>query len=337
MQGVWRAINNKNCGNASNNELLLMAFKELKRIHVSHEKTTVDLPILIQEISENGSNSVIARCPYFQREYKLSGLISSDKTTNNDGQLSLSELIELMHQQLQEVYDRDGYLEHPEDINSVKSRHPTADGYWMSLKLEIMIKRKCCERALPKIAIVSAVASQVLLLVSASISIYVKGVSAPVTLLIVSATGISTLINFTQSGTSEAVSKIGAYLDYKPMKKIKNQCNQLSHKVLWFSAGTVTLGIWGITLVGNSISAFSETEIIDKAGNEAGLTFLTPSVIFVHAVALTVFGGITSGLFGGNFAYKALTHFYGWVAQKCYGNNEPNYGDEARPLFSTEL
>lgn len=303
---------------------------------MSVEKIIFSLPVTIEYDEEvdghNTRGSVIAKCTYLHKKYNINNEIINASDGMAEEGLSMLDLIHTLHKELQERYDTQGYLEEPSKVDDELQSGKTR--YNLEVKLELLIKRGSCERLLPKLALISAVATQSLLLVSASISIYVKGVSAPLTIIVVTASGISTLFNFTQSGTTEAVSRIGAYLDYKPIKKCKSNCNKLKHKGLWAGTGIVTLGIWGLTMFGNTVSSFSETEIIDNAGFNAGLRFLTPQLIMAHALAVTVFGGITVGLFSGNFAYRALTNFYDWASIKCYGSSQEEYEDETSQLTS---
>lgn len=312
----------------------------LKGISMSSEKINIALPIRIDNIIVGDLTITKAICPYFNTEYSLDGLADLTQLDNNSNDLTIQnrftllQLTSQLHQQLQQYYDLEGFLDQPTDISNHLRDRIDQNSYWISLNFELIAKpKKICEIMLPKIATGSAIISQALLLMSASISIYVKGVSAPLTLIIVTATAISTLINFTQSGTSESMARIGAYLDHKSLKKCCRGCAEIKPKSLWVSSGIVLGAIWGTTLVGNSISAFSETEIIDNAGHAAGLTFLSPGVVLIHAIALTVFGGITSGLFGGNFAYRALNNFCEWVIRRC-NESEPNidYEGENSPF-----
>lgn len=292
---------------------------------MAKKKVIVQIPVLIRKQKDDVFG---AWCPHFNKQFTLVTAeedkigLESNSGIRHVEHLTLSTLQAEIYRLLCKSYTRKGYVEQPDSVDNDSMSKLGADDYWISFNYTFEVKTKCCELTLPKIALASAVLTQGLLLLSASVSIYVKGLSAPMIIIFATSTGISTLINFTQSGTSESVARLGRYLDNKPLRRCSLDCEQLNHKSLYLVSGSVIFVVWTMTLVGNSISALSETEIIDRAGYNVGLTFLTDNFITFHAVSLTILGGITAGTFGGNFAYRALTSFCSWVISRCCRQSE---------------
>jgi hypothetical protein len=270
--------------------------------------------------------------PTLEKEYSLNEVLSSDGETGGlamiDGNHdalpieSSSLIIKLVNIQkrltieLSNDFNEKGHIRQlPFDINQRQRFDDHEFCFTMNLELSVS-KRGYCEKILPKFLLISAVITPGLALVSASISIYVKGLSIPITLMLTSVSAISTLMNFTQSGVTGRAQLVGRYLDYCTQRCNRNPFSQLEHKGLRTLTGLAVFGIWAGTMISGTISALSETEIIDKAGRDAGLEFLTSNVITLHSVCFAVFGAITVGSFSGQFANLANNKLANWLIEK---------------------
>lgn len=287
--------------------------------------TVVNIPLLLKK--ENNSKTYVF-CSYFKlkidiEQFKTNTQFDESDEKNDDSvsfQNTLSKISEVLFEQLNQSYQANGYITEPEPLEKFTQNTVSQDELWFNLSFKLEIQQGIFEKAIPKLLLISAVMTQAFTLFSAGISIYVKGISIPFTIVLASFSAISTLINFTQSGAMLMGANAGQYLDHKPFARCGKGLKNLDHKPLWVTTGLITFGIWATTLVSNTISAISETEIIDKAGNQAGLSFLTPKFIFFHSMLFAISGGLTVGAFSGTFAIKACQNFTEWLISKCHNN-----------------
>lgn len=251
---------------------------------------------------------------------------------------NLGSLVNKLYDLIVEKYKRDRYL--PESAPLSKYAHIKLNegDFWLTYEIKVEIEKGLCEKILPKIYLGSAIIYQGLTLCTSAISIYVKGLSIPVTLTLSASSALLAIINFTQADASSNIARIGRYLDHiSPRRSFNDLANLKNKKQLSFSA-FIFSGILFGAIFGDAASIFSQTEIIDGAGRDSGLTFLTDDVIFIHGFVACVCGAIAYGTFGGNFAVKAAIKFSDWLYSimndTAEATTESQTKQEISPLIS---
>lgn len=326
------------------------------------EMVTIEIPILFTQ------NGKYALCPHFKSWFTIEPTMNlkesvvpeaptiidielpdtyKNLTLTGSSQQRVANmglLVEKLCSQIEKEYADNHDLRPPSNVDAYKHIRLEPGDLWLTYSLQMEIQKGKFEKYLPIFFISAAIIYQTLSICNAGISIYVKGLSIPVTLSLSLSSAAVAMINFTQADAMPNVAKLGRYLDHVSPKRCVSNIGQgiadiKNHKLL-IGTGLVFSAIVVGAIVGDATSAFSQTEIIDTAGYNKGLTFLVEDVIFIHALIIAICGCIAYGTFGGNFAMKAVTRLTNWIHSKAgyqTGENTSEHTKEEQLSLLTKI